>query len=317
MGVLYFLVGISVVGVAAVFWLIKNEQNAEGVPLKDLEPSVDPAVIPASKPMSLLNLLNKFSFGKKTGETPESEILQHPDSFPLGNLFAKEQKKEEFQVQGVVPLVEAESSLSKGIGEELKLSVVEEKKIDHEIELMAQLDEIKEQNKNLDRLFKEKSAALEKAEASLENELRNRKEFNKVKDILEKELKESKDRSRELQMELGSAKAESDNYQKRVNELAEKVAELERQVIQRNDEVANLTKRLQTFASPATAATPPRPEGPKAGDVVASQETVKPQPHESSVPSSGESTPGIIDLSRLKEEKPEASGDDGKNSQTT
>lgn len=335
MEVLYFLVVISVVGVAAVFWLIKHEQNAEGVPLKDLGSSAGEVVPPSSNANFLLNLLSRFGLGKKTDRTPESEIPhlpQPPEPFALGNLFAKEHQKEEPSAREFVSSAEVGTPLAGGVGEEVKLSADEEKKIDREIELMAQLDEIKEQNKNLDRLFKEKSAALEKAEESLENELRNRKEFNKVKDILEKELKESRDKSRDLQVELGAAKAESENYQKRVNVLAEKVAELERQVIQRGDEVANLTKRLQTFASPATAATPPQAEKPEiktvipqetvplVGDPLLPKDSIKPQPYEPPVKSNEEPTPGIIDLSglkELKEEKTETSEGEGKDSQNT
>lgn len=289
MEVLYFLAGISVVGIAVVFWLIKKEKNSEG------------------------------------------------------KLFAKGQEKEEILAREFVSSVEEGPSFQEAAGgEEIKLSAGEEKKIEREIELMAQLDEMKEQNKNLDTLFKEKSSILEKTEELLESELRNRKEFNKLKDILEKELKESKDKSRELHVELSAVRAESEGYQRRVGLLEEKVAGLEKQIIQKDDEVINLTKRLQTFASPTTAATPPQFEAPGSETVVLQekapsteeplapeeervsgviQETDKnksgqpPLAVEEGNASLGESTTGFLDLSRYEEGKSDALGDQEKNSQ--
>jgi hypothetical protein len=341
LGVLYFLTGISVVGIAAVFWLIKNEQNTEGVSLPDLNPRVGMGISPplqGHKPLA--NLLNKFGIGKGAGQTSEDKTPQSPDAFPLGVLFAKGQKKEEIPVREFASLAEERPSFSETAGgEEIKLSAGEEKKIEREIDLMAQLDEIKEQNKNLAKLFKEKSSTLEKAEESLENELRNRKEFNKLKDILEKELKESKDTSRELQMELSGIKAESESYQRRVGLLEEKVTGLEKQIIQKDDEVANLIKRLQTFAGPTTAATHPQVEAPRGEAVVARGESLAPKEEQSPVvtPETDkddpghlpplpveegnaspevlleESAPGFPDLSRSGEAKPDVSGDQGNN----
>lgn len=124
------------------------------------------------------------------------------------------------------------------------LSMEEEKRIEAEIGLTSQLNELKEKYELLDRLFKEKSSTLEKAEESLQNELKNRKEFNKVKDILEKELKDTKDKARNVQAEMSAFQTEAESYQKRINQLEEKVTKLEKIVITKEDEISDLRKRL-------------------------------------------------------------------------
>ncbi len=94
-------------------------------------------------------------------------------------------------------------------------------------ELQAQYKELEEKYNRLDALFNEKSDNLEKTEKNLAHEIKTHKEFNKVKDILEKELKETKDRCRNLQIDVTSAQTEADTYLKRVNQLEEKIKKLE------------------------------------------------------------------------------------------
>lgn len=137
------------------------------------------------------------------------------------------------------------------------LSKEEELKIEKEIEVSSQLDELKEKHERLDKLFKEKSDEFIKIQAALDAELRNRKEFNKVKDILEKEISDTKDKLRKAQVETSTAKTEADSYKKRINILEEKTTRLEKDIISKEHEIDNLVKRLQTFASPGTAHKPP------------------------------------------------------------
>ena len=61
----------------------------------------------------------------------------------------------------------------------------------------------------------------------LKNELNNRKEFNKIKDILEKDLREAKDRARNVQLELNAAKTEAEESKKRIDQLEDKVTKME------------------------------------------------------------------------------------------
>lgn len=123
------------------------------------------------------------------------------------------------------------------------LSKDEEKHIEEEIDLTLQFHELKEKYEKLDFLFKEKSSDLERTQRSLETELRTRKEFNKVKDILEKELKDVKDRSHNFQIELTSAKTETEGSQKRINQLEAKVTKLEKEILQKEQEIEGLIKK--------------------------------------------------------------------------
>lgn len=112
-------------------------------------------------------------------------------------------------------------------------------------DLQAQFTELQSKYHRLETLFQEKGDALAKSDVALQNELKNRKEFNKVKDILEKELKEAKDRCRNLQIEVTSGQTESQSYLKRVNQLEEKIKKLEKEIINKEDEL----KEVQTTLS--------------------------------------------------------------------
>ncbi len=137
------------------------------------------------------------------------------------------------------------------------LSKEDEKNIDQEINAATELSELKQKYEKLDELFKERSAEYEKTKTALDNEQKIRKEFNKVKDILEKELSETKEKARKTQADFISAQAEGEGYKKRISQIEEKVNKLEKEILAKEKEIDNLVKRLQTFASPTTAATPP------------------------------------------------------------
>ena len=66
------------------------------------------------------------------------------------------------------------------------------------------VEEWKEKYDRLQNLFQEKSAELEKTQSQLESEISHRKDFNKIKDILEKELADTKDKLKNLQTELST-----------------------------------------------------------------------------------------------------------------
>ncbi len=98
-------------------------------------------------------------------------------------------------------------------------------------ELLIENNELKSKYAKVEALFAEKSLALEKSEKTLNNELKNQKEFNKVKDILEKEIKDSKDRINSLQADVMTAQTETQTQLKRVSQLEEKVKKLEMDVL--------------------------------------------------------------------------------------
>jgi len=112
--------------------------------------------------------------------------------------------------------------------------------------------------KKLETLFAEKSGELEKSEKSLESEIKNRKEFNKVKDALEKELKDRKDKIHQIQLELTAAQTEAENQKKKVAQLEEKTKTLENEIKNKEHETADLNTRLQKAETAAKAKTEPQ-----------------------------------------------------------
>ncbi len=114
-------------------------------------------------------------------------------------------------------------------------------------ELKNQFDGLKEKHQILVSLHEEKLVALEKAEQALGYEQKNRKDFNKVKDVLEKELKEVKDQSRAFQVAAKNSEMEAQSYQKRVNQLENKVKEVEKEVFVKEDDLKSAQKESQTF----------------------------------------------------------------------
>ncbi len=120
------------------------------------------------------------------------------------------------------------------------LSKQEEINIEEQIRLSTELSEVKEKHLKLEQLFKEKSEELDRIQRSLDNELRNRKDFNKVKDILEKESKETKDRLKEIQGELINSRTENDGYKKRIQQFEDKATKLEKEIIAKENEIEDL-----------------------------------------------------------------------------
>ncbi len=103
---------------------------------------------------------------------------------------------------------------------------------------------LKEKYEKLDILLKEKTDALEKAEKALAVELRNRKEFNKVKDLLEKELKDDRVKYRDLQVQIGTAQMEATGYKSRVNQIELKVSKLEKTVTEQEHQLKEKDEKI-------------------------------------------------------------------------
>ena len=71
--------------------------------------------------------------------------------------------------------------------------------LERELAASSQLEALKAKYKKLDEMFQEKSEELQKADNTLMNEMKNRQDFDKLKELLEGELREVKGRARELQ----------------------------------------------------------------------------------------------------------------------
>ena len=71
----------------------------------------------------------------------------------------------------------------------------------------------------LETLFQEKSIVIGKIEQALNNEIKNRAEFEDFKYLLEEEIEKGKEKRRQLQMELNSLKIENENLRLKIAEL--------------------------------------------------------------------------------------------------
>lgn len=126
----------------------------------------------------------------------------------------------------------------------MTLTVEEEQGIKNNIEASAELEELKEKYERLERLFQEKGAAYEKAQAALVHEQEHRKEFDTVKGVLEKELAQAKE----------AAKAQAAIGEK-TQELDHKVEKFERELKEKEAKINELLDQLhgtEQVVSPAT-----------------------------------------------------------------
>ena len=264
------LIGLVLIiaGLGTVAWLMWNEskQLAKQEPqntAKDEPEPITPSTLlkklgleetnataptTATQKKSLLSFLPSFSFPllskwlpKKTRE--EGPIIptlipsKLPDEF---NQVLTQAGSSPSTGTASLRLDQGASTLqsSKGLGAESDWNLKYE-------ELQKERDTLKEKLERLDALFKEKGETYDKTDKALQMEVKNRKEFNKVKDLLEKELKDNKDKYRELEVVLGSAQTESNSYFKRVNQLEEKIKSLEKIILEKEKEAKEFQGQIQ------------------------------------------------------------------------
>ena len=91
-------------------------------------------------------------------------------------------------------------------------------------------NELREKYDKLQALFEEKSAELENTKKQIQNETQNRKEFEKIKSLLESELNNTKEKTRNIQVKLNSLNAENESYKTQIVHLEEKNSLLERNI---------------------------------------------------------------------------------------
>ena len=195
-----------------------------------------------------------FMFWKKTREDkiPQAtsvpmlkDYLKSPENRSLEekisqNVIPDLDKKKLQTVQNIAP-AQAQSAP--------EIIEPEKNKIDQEIESAINTNELKANHTKLEELLKEKNVALEKTQTALENEFKNRKDFNKVKDILEKELKDVKIQARDARLKLGASQNEVENYKTKAAQLEEKITKLEKEILAKDDEIDKLLREKQTTRS--------------------------------------------------------------------
>lgn len=215
--------------------------------LNDIKAANDGDQFEPKKSNSFMDKLNlKLSFGKKK--------INPQDDIPVATTFASLTKRSAFPDSSDLPKKEhtepatgtaslttthydettaagPDNNPPSGISVKNDLAVMK-----RERESSAQLEEWKKKYEKLDALFKEKSQQLEKAGNSLDNEIKNREDFFKLKAILESEIKEVKDRARDLQHALKNARMETEQQKLQAEQLKNKVTELEETIQEKNQD---------------------------------------------------------------------------------
>jgi len=84
--------------------------------------------------------------------------------------------------------------------------------------------DLEEKYKKLDTLFAEKTEELRLTKRQLENEIKNRQEFEKIKELMEKEIEALKEKVKSLREELDKVNADKDEH-KQKSQIVEKQSE--------------------------------------------------------------------------------------------
>lgn len=166
-----------------------------------------------------------------TDAVTPAAILQNVGLSPVGD-----DQKSSRSFDEMVPLPPQDEEIPKNS----LMSAEEEKSLELELEIAAELSTLKEKYERLEKLFNEKEFELEAVENNLKNEVKNRKEFNKVKDALDKELKDIKDKGHELNNKTREAEARSENLTRRIEQLESKLSATEKGLLSKEDEVKKL-----------------------------------------------------------------------------
>lgn len=237
--IFYGITCIVLIALGYVFWLIWKEQ-----------PQDDDSLSSSNKEeeVSAADLLDRLGFKKnisqKVGGEKRSLISKLIPSFKKSNPTTLTEQPLKQQ------LTDDRSQTASGGTAALRLDNEQTQKIDQEValsiktdELQKQFDVINEKNQKLESLVTEKNEALEKVQKELDYEQKHRKEFNTIKDVLEKELKETKDASKQIQRDFNSLKTESQTYTSRISQLEDKIKKLEKACIEKDDKIMLLNKK--------------------------------------------------------------------------
>ena len=210
----YILLLVIFFGFTAIVWIMLSEKKKES-PKTEKKPSSEPQISP------------KDLLGRLGLETPPISGSNAVDKkSPLPDLFKKDLPRPALTAlpaQGTASLKIAPPPLNKGPETAQKESELSLKYDD----LLGEHKELQAKYAKLESMLHEKNTSLEKTERTLTNELKTQKEFNKVKDILEKELKETKDKYRILQAELAESQTASAGHLRRISQHEEKIKKLE------------------------------------------------------------------------------------------
>ncbi|VAX34846.1 hypothetical protein MNBD_UNCLBAC01-1088 [hydrothermal vent metagenome] len=203
------IVGVSLLGIGCVFFLLYKEKNTGKSSVEkidsdqidtdifDVLESEEDLPIKKSWKEGFNDIFGKVPFLKK--KAPLHDIVAEKPLVNFEDALDKLDQEESLET-GTASLKVAVKN--RAVQNDIAgLSSESEKNVGQDLEVSIQLNELKEKCGRLEGLLGEKTTELEKVQKDFENELKNRNDFNKIKDVLEKELKEVKDKAKDLKNE--------------------------------------------------------------------------------------------------------------------
>ncbi|MDP8212010.1 MAG: hypothetical protein P9X22_01805 [Candidatus Zapsychrus exili] len=216
MTIFILLIVLSVAGIAFVIFTMKKEEPCDESEIAEISPEQ----VETTNKSSLLNFL---SFGKK------KEDIVEPLSLTEDSLEDSDIGTASLMTSPVEELSQSEKIIEEIVQEEVALPE----------------DNTEEKKTKLEELLKEKNAALEELQKALNKEQENRESFDKVKEILQKELIDTREKARKAKKELSLTSDEGDQYAEQIDELQEKANNLERNLEDKDKDIEELTRRLE------------------------------------------------------------------------
>jgi len=232
--IFYMITAVVLAALIFVFYLIWKEQDIEDGSLKD---SGDP--VTAAGLLDRLGLENhqtkKQSWFKRAGQGIGAFFQSLIPSKKPAVSLSPEHPREPQSTQSGSASLRLDNVITDNVDKNVELSV----KID---ELQAVITDLTEKIRKSEQFITEKNNTIDKITKELDYERKHRKEFNKVKDLLEKELKDVKDSAKQVQIELAASKTENQTHQNRIEQLREKIQQLETLCLQKDARISELSR---------------------------------------------------------------------------
>jgi hypothetical protein len=241
--IFYFITLLVIIALGIIFWLIWKESSIDDGPQSKK----------TEKTITAASLLDKLGLEKNIKRDPSSNTdiktlftnLLSPKKAPsITASTIKTPLKEPVENDG-------EHHLPKSGTAALRLDNHTQQSIAEEVALAIKNDELQKENllikenyQKIELLLNEKTTELERVQKELEQEHKHRKEFNKIKDLIEKELKDEKDASKRTEIELQSTKAEHQVSTNRISQLEEKIKLIEKKSNEKDSLIDELTQKL-------------------------------------------------------------------------
>ncbi|MBF0521722.1 MAG: hypothetical protein HQL24_01555 [Candidatus Omnitrophica bacterium] len=254
--IFFILIIFSLGGIGFIFANLKKEESPGKEP---------PTLLKTPEPSKPSALLDKKPVVKESAQ--EIDVLLSQFNFNIGKKKSTLSQEENFSS-------EKDATIKDNLGTaSLKTAPADES-------LSLPNNTTEEKYKKMDQLLQEKNKTLETLEQGLNSELRNRQDFDKVKTLLTEELETAKQKTKKAQDGLSAVFKENQEYKEQIAELKQRLNYLEKNLLEKDQEVEELLKRLKqdqqnSFASPINQQTQRPPKIEKSEDIILTE--VNPQ----------------------------------------